>query len=137
MLAHIDRIKQYPGPEQVRLRVEVNIPGSWFGGELTAAERREYYSATAVDYAEVHQFGVGRGCTKEKAIRFLCIQSGTVAVSILRFCARTRGSRRGLVHECMHLHFKCWVYVRALMPSACQVSAQCRSSAQIFKCTQC
>ena len=42
-------IKQYKGDEQVRLKVMVEIPGSWFGGgpdgSLTAGERKEKYEA--------------------------------------------------------------------------------------------
>ena len=36
--------KQYPGQEQVELKVKVDIPGSWFSGggegQLSASERR-------------------------------------------------------------------------------------------------
>lgn len=27
----VEQIKQYPGPQQVELKVEVEVPGSWFG----------------------------------------------------------------------------------------------------------
>jgi len=26
----VEQIKQYPGPQQVELKVEVEVPGSWF-----------------------------------------------------------------------------------------------------------
>ena len=74
-----ERIKQYPGDEQVRLKVVVEIPGSWFGsgalGSLTAGERRERYEAQAVEYTPLHEFKKPgqRKSTKEQAIRFICI----------------------------------------------------------------
>ena len=48
ILSHgFELIKQYKGDEQVRLKVIVEIPGSWFGGgaqgSLTAGERKEMY----------------------------------------------------------------------------------------------
>ena len=33
----VDIIKQYDGQEQVNLKVEVEIPGSWFGGGLVGS----------------------------------------------------------------------------------------------------
>ena len=36
-LNSVEIIKQYPGPEQVELKVIVNIPGSWFGGTAIGA----------------------------------------------------------------------------------------------------
>lgn len=74
-----DVITQYDGQEQVDLVVEIEIPGSWFGGgaqgSLTTAERREKYKAQAVEYAAVHEFAAVRGGkkSKEKAVRFLSI----------------------------------------------------------------
>ena len=75
---HIEVVKQYPGQQQVDLAVEIEVPGSWFGvgpmGALTDAERREKYTAQAVEYAEVREFpGASRGSckTKEQAIRFI------------------------------------------------------------------
>ena len=42
MDAFVQAIKQYPGQQQVDLKVRVNVPGSWFGagaeGTLNAAE---------------------------------------------------------------------------------------------------
>ena len=56
MHRYVEVVKQYPGPEQVDMRVEIEVPGSWFGagpmGALTPTERREKYTAQA------H----GRGC---------------------------------------------------------------------------
>ena len=43
LAAGFEIIKQYPGEEQVRLKVVVEIPGSWFGGALTTNERRDKY----------------------------------------------------------------------------------------------
>jgi hypothetical protein len=79
ILGHVDLIKQYPGEQQVRLKVEIEVPGSWFGGThaggLTATERRETFTAQAAEYAAVHEFkGIGRARgTKEPGIRFICI----------------------------------------------------------------
>ena len=66
MHRYVEVVKQYPGPEQVDMRVEIEVPGSWFGagpmGALTDAERREKYTAQAVEYAEVREFpGACRG----------------------------------------------------------------------------
>ena len=69
--------------EQVDLAVEIEVAGSWFGdgpmGALTATERREKYTAQAVEYSEVREFpGASRGSrkTKDKAIRFAASKSG-------------------------------------------------------------
>ena len=60
MHRYVEVVKQYPGQQQVDLAVEIEVPGSWFGvgpmGALTDAERREMYTAQAVDYAEVREF---------------------------------------------------------------------------------
>ena len=79
-LSSVEIIKQYPGPEQVELKVINEIPGAWFGGTSTGAlnpsERREHYEAQAVEYAAVHEFKPpgGRGrVIKDEAIRFICI----------------------------------------------------------------
>ena len=57
---HIEVVKQYPGQQQVDLAVEIEVPGSWFGvgpmGALTPTERREKYTAQAVEYSEVREF---------------------------------------------------------------------------------
>ena len=79
LAAGFELIKQYPGEEQVRLMVVVEIPGSWFGsggaGSLNAGERAEKYQAQATEFAQVHEFkkAGARKATKEPAIRFLCI----------------------------------------------------------------
>jgi hypothetical protein len=77
----VEQIRQYPGQEQVELKVEIEIPGSWFGGtdsgSLSAAERRQKFTAQAVEFAPVREFAGAGGArakkTKEPAIRFLCI----------------------------------------------------------------
>ena len=33
MHRYVEVVKQYPGPEQVDMRVEIEVPGSWFGAE--------------------------------------------------------------------------------------------------------
>eukprot|EP00966_Prymnesium_polylepis_P104266 2414760-Prymnesium_polylepis.1 len=72
-------IKQYKGDEQVRLKVVIEVPGSWFGGgaagSLTTGERKERYEAQAVEYSPVHEFKKpgARKSTKEPGIRFICI----------------------------------------------------------------
>ena len=64
LAAGFELIKQYPGEEQVRLKVVVEIPGSWFGsgaaGSLNAGERAEKYQAQAVDFETAHVFGSGK-----------------------------------------------------------------------------
>ena len=71
--------KQYPGQEQVELKVKVDIPGSWFSGggegQLSASERREKYEAVAVEYDKTHVFSPAQGRRPAKigpGIRFLC-----------------------------------------------------------------
>lgn len=68
-------IKQYPGQEQVDVKVVVQIPGSWFGGTasgaLNASERRELFEAQAVEYAAVHEFPEYK--VREPGIRFICM----------------------------------------------------------------
>ena len=49
-------IKQYPAKEQAELRVVVKMPGSWFGGQLTEAERAELYECQAYESFEAHEF---------------------------------------------------------------------------------
>jgi len=77
---YVELVKQWPGQQQVNLAVEIQVPGSWFGvglmGCLTATERREKYTAQAVEYCEVREFpGATKGARKikEKAIRFICL----------------------------------------------------------------
>ena len=77
---YVEMVKQWPGQQQVNLAVEIQVPGSWFGvgpmGCLTATERREKYTAQAVEYCEVREFpGATKGARKikEKAIRFICL----------------------------------------------------------------
>ena len=35
----MELIKQYPAKEQAELKVKVQMPGSWFGGQLTLEEK--------------------------------------------------------------------------------------------------
>ena len=49
-------IKQYPAKEQAELSVKVNVPGSWFGGRLTPAERAELYECEAYDHIDAAEF---------------------------------------------------------------------------------
>ena len=65
--------KQRPGPEQVDLRVETYVPGSWFTG-LNPAERKESYRAVAVEYEQRHAFeksGTRKSTILLEGIRFL------------------------------------------------------------------
>ena len=77
--AGFELVKQYGGEEQVKLKVVVKIPGSWFGGgaegSLSAGERREYYEAQAVEYDAAHNFKKAgqKKASVQCAIRFLCI----------------------------------------------------------------
>ena len=60
MMRFVEVVKHYPGQQQVNLSVEIEVPGSWFGGtemgSLNAGERRQKYKAQAVEYAEVREF---------------------------------------------------------------------------------
>ena len=70
LAAGFELIKQYPGEEQVRLKVMVEIPGSWFGsggaGSLNAGERAEKYQAQATEFAQVHEFKKARATGRRR-----------------------------------------------------------------------
>ena len=51
----VERIRQYPGQVQVARRVKVRVPGKHFSG-LTAAEQKQLFDGTAVEYIERHKF---------------------------------------------------------------------------------
>jgi hypothetical protein len=51
----VERIKQYAGLVQVTRAVKLSVPGKHFPA-LTPAEQKEFYSGTAVEYAERHKF---------------------------------------------------------------------------------
>ena len=75
--------KQRPGPEQVALAAEVNVPGSWFTwDESSRAERQEYYRAVALEFEERHVFepaARGKPAKLDAAIMItseLCVWSG-------------------------------------------------------------
>jgi hypothetical protein len=77
----VDRIFQYDGKDMVDMSVEIDVPGSWFGGtaagRLTATERKEMYKAQAVEFAAVREFPAsasGSKKSREAAIRFICIE---------------------------------------------------------------
>jgi hypothetical protein len=79
MARFVEFVKQYPGPEQVDLCVEIEVPGSWFGGNLNATERSLKYKAQEVEYdGEFPGLTPKSYKTKEKAIRFLCIVDAVV-----------------------------------------------------------
>ena len=78
----VEVVKHYSGQQQVNLSVEIEVPGSWFGGtemgSLSASERRQKYKAQAVEYAEVREFpGASARArkVKEPAIRFICLDT--------------------------------------------------------------
>ena len=80
MRRFVEVVKHYPGQQQVNLSVEIEVPGSWFGGtemgSLNASERRQKYKVQAVEYAEVREFpgaSLRARKVKEPAIRFICI----------------------------------------------------------------
>ena len=81
MMNFVQRVKYYPGQQQVNLSVEIEVPGSWFGGtemgSLSASERRQ---KQAVEYAEVREFpGASARARKlkEPAIRFICLDDAS------------------------------------------------------------
>ena len=51
----VERIKQYPGPQQAQRAVVVQVPGKHFPN-LSAPEQRVVYEGTAMEYAERHKF---------------------------------------------------------------------------------
>ena len=67
-------IKQYPAKEQAELRVVVKMPGSWFGGQLTEAERAELYECQAYESFEAHEFPKKGARARQvcPAIKFMC-----------------------------------------------------------------
>lgn len=70
----VELIKQYSAQEQAELKVRVQISGSWFGGQLTADERRALYWAQAKGRSDAHRFPK-QGARREqtcKAIQFIC-----------------------------------------------------------------
>ena len=84
MMSFVQRVKYYPGQQQVNLSVEIEVPGSWFGGtemgSLNASERRQKYKAQAVEYAEVREFpGATARARKVKApaIRFISLDDAS------------------------------------------------------------
>ncbi|KAK3284620.1 hypothetical protein CYMTET_7740 [Cymbomonas tetramitiformis] len=63
-------IKRYPGPEQVKLGVEIEIPGTWFNN-MSAAEKRKSFTAVAVEYDNLKSFAGGNPAkNKIQTIRF-------------------------------------------------------------------
>ena len=62
-------LAQYPAKEQAELSVKVKVPGSWFGGQLSSAERAELYECQAYEHSDAHEFTVkksgGGRATKE------------------------------------------------------------------------
>ena len=85
MMRFVEVVKHYPGQHQVNLSVEIEVPGSWFGGtemgSLSSSERRQKYKAQAVEYAEVREFpGASARArkVKEPAIRFICLDDASL-----------------------------------------------------------
>jgi hypothetical protein len=71
----VEIIKQYPGRQQVERKVKVQVPGKHFPS-LTAAEQKQFFDGTAVEFCERHKFpqhnkGWGVAHTGP-GIRFLC-----------------------------------------------------------------
>jgi hypothetical protein len=50
-LLDVERIRQYLSQIQVARRVKVQVPGKHFP-PLTAAEQKQFFEGTAVDYSE-------------------------------------------------------------------------------------
>ena len=70
----MELIRKYPAKEQAELKVRVQVPGTWFGGTLTDAERRQLYWAQAKGSAEAHKFPKkgSRAAQTCPAIAFIC-----------------------------------------------------------------
>ena len=69
MARFVKFVKQYPGPEQVDLCVEFEVPGSWFGG----TERSLKYKAQAVEYADVREFPGPSSKSRKTKEKALCV----------------------------------------------------------------
>jgi hypothetical protein len=52
-----EQIRQHPGAVQVTRKVVVSVPGKHFP-QLTAAEQKQFYYGTAVEFTERHKFAV-------------------------------------------------------------------------------
>ena len=74
-LLEVERIRQYPGQQQVDRAVTVGVPGKHFP-QLSPAEQRIDYEGTAVEYAPRHKFSVHRKAWGPahtgEGIRFVC-----------------------------------------------------------------
>ena len=72
----IERIKQYPGQQQVDRAVKVDVPGKHFP-QLTTAEQKLDYEGTAVEHGQRHAFGLHRkawgSAHTGEGIRFVCM----------------------------------------------------------------
>jgi len=72
--AHVDVIKQHPGPVTAQRRVKVDVPGKFFP-QLEASERALNYEGEAVEFQERRDFKqhVAWGAAhKGPGIRFVC-----------------------------------------------------------------
>ena len=71
----IERIKQYPGQQQVDRAVKVDVPGKHLP-QLTPAEQKLDYEGTAVEHGQRHTFGLHRkawgAAHTGEGIRFVC-----------------------------------------------------------------
>eukprot|EP00966_Prymnesium_polylepis_P216109 5002605-Prymnesium_polylepis.1 len=72
---HVEVVKQYPGLQQVTRSVKVMVPGKHFPA-LGAAEQRNEYEGTAVQFAERHEFErhakAWGAAHRGPGIRFVC-----------------------------------------------------------------
>ena len=75
METFVERVKQYPGQQQVDRAVEVNVPGKHFP-QLQPAEQAAFYVGTACEYKERHDFPrhlkAWGAAHKGPGIRFVC-----------------------------------------------------------------
>ena len=77
MQAFVDTFTNYPGPQQVELKVKIQIPGSAFQGDGFTVGKK--YECVAAEYHANHQFDKTGSKSKfcAKAIRALCAEDAS------------------------------------------------------------
>jgi len=75
---------------RVCVQVRIKVPGVWFEGDMTPAEKAKKYTAVAVEYIKERSFTVEGGRTqrreKAEAIRFQIVEDVAVQPSHTGMC---------------------------------------------------
>mmetsp|Transcript_11825 Transcript_11825/g.24822 ORF Transcript_11825/g.24822 Transcript_11825/m.24822 type:complete len:277 (+) Transcript_11825:65-895(+) len=69
----VERVKHYPGDQQVRLQVQIKVPGAWWNN-MTPADRCKTFTGIAVEYNSKHPIKTRNAWTTEPHIRFQCAE---------------------------------------------------------------